>query len=89
MKTLLIAINSKYIHTALAVDYLYEVTKDLNTEKMEFNINQNYSHVFYEIAQKKPEVILFSTYIWNIDYIRKLSRDLKKGHRCNDWLGRN
>ncbi|MCI6609221.1 MAG: B12-binding domain-containing radical SAM protein [Ezakiella sp.] len=78
MKTLLIAINSKYIHTALAVDYLYEVTKDLNTEKMEFNINQNYSHVFYEIAQKKPEVILFSTYIWNIDYIRKLSRDLKK-----------
>lgn len=78
MKTLLIGVNSKYIHTALAIDYIYGMCGDFDVEKMEFNINQSLNYVFGEIIKKKPDVIMFSTYIWNIEYIQKLSSDLKK-----------
>lgn len=78
MKTLLIGINSKYIHTALAVDYIYGMCGDFDVEKMDFNINQNLNYVYGEIIKKKPDVIMFSTYIWNIEYIAKLTSDLKK-----------
>lgn len=78
MKILLIGVNSKYIHTALAVDYIYNMCRDFDVKKMEFNINQNLVHTYGEIIKEKPDVILFSTYIWNIEYIRKLTSDLSK-----------
>lgn len=78
MKVLLVGVNSKYIHTALAVDYIYGMCGNFDVEKLEFNINQNLNFVYGEILKREADVILFSTYIWNIDYISKLTSDLSQ-----------
>ena len=76
MKVLFVGINAKYSHTALAVDYLYEACQDFNVKKLEFNINHQIEHIYGELIREKPDVVGFSTYIWNIDYVRKLTADL-------------
>lgn len=78
MKVLLVGVNSKYIHTALAVQYIYDCCTDFDVEKLEFNINQEISHTYGEIIKRKPDVVMFSTYIWNIDYIERLTSDISK-----------
>ncbi|MFI3227584.1 MAG: DUF4080 domain-containing protein [Clostridia bacterium] len=77
MKTLLIAINSQYVHLNLAVRSL-NASLNHKAEMMEFNINNEIGKVFADIVLKKPDLILFSTYIWNIDFVLNLASDLKK-----------
>ncbi|MCR5690928.1 MAG: B12-binding domain-containing radical SAM protein [Eubacterium sp.] len=80
MKVLLVGINAKYIHTCLAVRSLYANAgpyQDM-VEFAEYTINHSCSEIFAPIYQAKPDVVGFSCYLWNIDYIRSLSRDLKK-----------
>ena len=86
MKTVLVGINSKYIHTCLAIWYLkasilkdenFKVTKS-NIIIREFTINDNKDNILSEIYKEKPDVLTFSCYIWNIDIILLLSRELKK-----------
>jgi radical SAM superfamily enzyme YgiQ (UPF0313 family) len=80
MKILLTAINSKFIHSNLAVRYLRAFTKDLNYECSirEFSINDREERVLEEIIREKPNVVAFSTYIWNIEMIKKLSALIKE-----------
>lgn len=80
MKVLLTAINSKFIHSNLAVRYLREFTKDLNYECSirEFSINDRDERVLEEIIKEKPNVVAFSTYIWNIEMIKRLSDLIKE-----------
>lgn len=80
MKILLTAINSKFIHSNLAVRYLKAFTKDLNYECSirEFSINDREERVLEEIIKEKPNVVAFSTYIWNIEMIKKLSTLIKE-----------
>lgn len=80
MKILLTAINSKYIHSNLAVRYLRAFTKDLNYECSirEFSINDREERVLEEIIKEKPNVVAFSTYIWNIEMIKRLSNLIKE-----------
>lgn len=79
---LLVAINSKYIHTNLAVRYLYQLCKEkYPCEYIEFNINQPLQDVLYEILSKKPEYVAISTYIWNRSYVEKLVEGLKKARK--------
>ena len=79
MKTLFVAINSQYIHSNLAVWYLKSAcNNDKNITIMEFNINQQLDIIFSEIISEKPDCIAFSVYIWNIDYVFRLVRDIKK-----------
>jgi len=79
---LLVAINSKYVHTNLAVRYLYQLCKEnYPCEYIEFNINQPLQDVLYEILSKKPEYVAISTYIWNRSYVEKLVEGLKKAQK--------
>lgn len=78
MKVLLVGVNSKYIHTALAVQYIYDCCTDFDVELLEFNINQEISHTYGEIIKRKPDVVMFSTYIWNIDYIERPLRTFQR-----------
>ncbi|WAM34632.1 B12-binding domain-containing radical SAM protein [Caldicellulosiruptor morganii] len=79
---LLVAINSKYVHTNLAVRYLYQLCKEVcPCEYIEFNINQSLNQVLYEILSKKPEYVAISTYIWNRSYVEKLVEGLKKARK--------
>ncbi|ALU34716.1 B12-binding domain-containing radical SAM protein [Clostridium autoethanogenum] len=75
MKVLLAALNSKFIHSNLAVRYLKAYTQKLNyncTIK-EFTINDRREKVLEEIIGEKPDVVAFSCYIWNIEYIKSLA----------------
>lgn len=80
MKILLTAINSKYIHSNLAVHSLKAYTKDSKEEIKirEFTINQRVEEILKEIYKEKADVIAFSCYIWNLDIILQLSVELKK-----------
>lgn len=79
MKILLTAINSKFVHSNLAVRYLKAFTKDMNYECKirEFSINDREEKILEEIIMERPNVVAFSTYIWNIEMIKRLSNLIK------------
>lgn len=90
MKTLLVAINSKYIHSNLAVYSLKAYSKDcgMNICIEEFTINQYTNFICKEIYKKKPDIVAFSCYIWNIDFVYEVSLELKKIlPNVQIWLG--
>ena len=80
MRTLLVAINSKYIHSNLAVYSLKAYSKDcgMDIDIVEFTINQYANFIWKEIYKKKPNIVAFSCYIWNIDFVYEVSVELKK-----------
>src|SRR3712207_628200 len=79
MKVTLVAVNSKFIHSNLAVRYLKAYTKDMPCECniKEFSINDRIERIVQEIMLDKPDAIALSCYIWNIEYILKISRLIK------------
>lgn len=85
MKILLVAINAKYIHSNLAVYCLRayaekNMPQDVNVqiELAEYTINQNRDEVLKDIYRRQAEMICFSCYIWNLDYVESMIRDVKK-----------
>ncbi len=79
MKTLLIGINSKYIHSCLAVWYLKANLIDAHDCAVrEFTINDSKDSILAEIFLEKPDILAFSCYIWNIELVGMLTRELKK-----------
>ncbi|MGN0027426.1 MAG: DUF4080 domain-containing protein, partial [Clostridium sp.] len=79
MKILLTALNSKFVHSNLAVRYLKAFTKEMNYQCKirEFSINDREEKILEEIIKERPNVVAFSTYIWNIEMIRRLSNLIK------------
>lgn len=85
MKILLVAINAKYIHSNLAVYCLKayaekNMPQDANVqiELAEYTINQNRDEILKDIYRRQAEIICFSCYIWNLDYVESMIRDVKK-----------
>ncbi|HAT4161190.1 TPA: DUF4080 domain-containing protein [Clostridium perfringens] len=79
MKILLTAINSKYIHSNLAVRYLKAFTKDLDFQGdiKEFSINDRVENILEGIIEEKPDVVAFSCYIWNMEFVNRLAELIK------------
>ena len=77
MKIILTTLNSKFIHSSLSIRYLKAYAKDIPIEIMEFTINQNLDYIVGEIYKKKPDVIGFSTYIWNREETLAICETLK------------
>lgn len=81
MKIVLAAMNAKYIHTNLAVRYLYEIAKNNSfpdVSFVEYTVNQPLPQLLRELFLKQADYLIFSCYIWNISPILELCRDLKK-----------
>lgn len=81
MKILLTTLNSKFIHTNLAIRYLKQMVKDIkgvDTDIREYTINNELDFILKDIYTNNYDVILFSTYIWNVNDIVKLCHNLKK-----------
>lgn len=76
MNTLLIAINSKYIHTNLAVRSLYAYAKQGTI--CEYTINESTSSVTADIYVRRPDAVLFSCYIWNIGMVLDVASNLRQ-----------
>jgi len=80
MKTLLTTLNSRHIHSNLAIRYLYCCCKK-NFPQLtvqEFTINQNPDYCLGEIFRGGHGAVCFSCYIWNITATLKLIANLKK-----------
>lgn len=80
MKTVLVAINAKYIHSNLAVYSLrsYARTFGYAPELLEFTINQQKDQILKGIYEAKPDLLCFSCYIWNLSYVEEIIEDIKK-----------
>lgn len=79
MNVLLTTLNSKYIHSSLSIRYLRSYCQDVlpNIDLEEYTINQNVDFITGEIFKKKPDVVAFSCYIWNIDETLQIAEGLK------------
>lgn len=80
MKILLTAINAKYIHSNLAVYSLqaYAEAQGHKIERAEYTINNQLDDILEKIYCQKPDVLIFSCYIWNIEYVRELAAEFHK-----------
>lgn len=87
---LLISINSKFVHSNLAVRYIKEYCKAnyIKTEIKEFSINDSFDRILKEIFLSECDIFAFSCYIWNIELVLKICKSLKiiKPH-CKILLG--
>lgn len=73
------AVDSQFIHSNLALRYLLKLSDRLgcNGQLLEATVNDNEDQLLRELAQKRPDLVVFSCYIWNIDYIKKVIQALK------------
>ena len=80
MKVLLAAVNAKYIHSNLAVHSLkaYARTYTEEIEVAEYTINQTFDAILQDIYRRKPDLLGISCYLWNIEYVGQLLRELPK-----------
>lgn len=75
-------INSKYIHSSLAAWYIlagvreYAVS-DINASVIEGTVNEKLSAISDRIIAKKPEIVGFSCYIWNIDTVKAVANKVR------------
>lgn len=102
MKFLLVAVNAKYIHSNPGIyslkAYAERKRGDLFSEGAglpsvcveigEYTINNQMEQILEDIYRRKPDVIGFSCYIWNIVSCLELVRDIHKVLPDTDiWMG--
>lgn len=94
MKVLLVAINAKYIHSNLGVYSLKAYGdkrlrgRNCSIEIGEYTINHQADNILKDIYRRRPDMVGFSCYVWNIPYVRQLARDLIKVlPQVTIWLG--
>lgn len=90
MKVLLVALNAKYIHSNPAVYSLRAYSGDYgkHCKIIELTINHSDEEILREIYKEKADVIAFSCYIWNIETINRITKELKKVQpEAELWLG--
>lgn len=90
---LLIGINAKYIHSNYGIYCIDAYAKSKGicngyTQLAEYTINHNEGDIVADIFERQPDVAAFSCYIWNIEYIVKISKELHKVMPDIDiWFG--
>ncbi|MFW5794050.1 MAG: DUF4080 domain-containing protein [Bacillota bacterium] len=77
MKTILIGINSKYIHPNLAIRYL-KANTTYPVKLLEYTIKDKINNIINDIKNENPDIIGFSVYIWNIEIIKTILLSLKE-----------
>ncbi|HHT24624.1 MAG TPA: DUF4080 domain-containing protein [Clostridiaceae bacterium] len=82
-KVALIALNSSYSHTNLALRYIREKLADLRIADLEIfflekTINDQWFNLFDELVNLRADIYAFSCYIWNRSLVESLSFHLKQ-----------
>ncbi|WP_153126128.1 B12-binding domain-containing radical SAM protein [Peribacillus tepidiphilus] len=79
MKIIAATLNAKYIHTSLSIRYLKAyAAPEFDVELAEYTIKDPVMNIVSDLYAKKPDVIGFSCYIWNIEETIKVVKMLKK-----------
>ena len=82
MRILLVAINAKYIHSCPAVYSLRGSCRHPEAvEIAEYTINDRYQDILGGILEREADLIGFSTYIWNTQFVQDLIRDIRRVKR--------
>lgn len=91
MNALLCAVNSKYVHSSLAVWYLAagvkEYAPEVSIKVIEATINEEIERIYQKILENNFDIIGFSTYIWNVDYVLKIAMHIKEKTNAKIVLG--
>lgn len=78
MKTILTTLNAKYIHTSLALRWLYVANKaDFDLTFREYVIKEDVSKITNDLLASNPDVIGMGVYIWNVEKSATLITSLK------------
>ena len=78
MRTVLSTLNAKYIHTSLALRWLYVANKDrFDISFKEYTIKENIDKVSDELLETKSNIIGLSVSIWNVAQTKELVSLLK------------
>ncbi|MFG5858392.1 B12-binding domain-containing radical SAM protein [Dysgonomonas sp. Shenzhen-Wh21] len=73
MKVLLTTLNAKYIHTSLALRWLYVANKDkFDISFKEYVIKEDVNTIVDDLLLQKPDVVGISVYIWNVEKVKLL-----------------
>jgi anaerobic magnesium-protoporphyrin IX monomethyl ester cyclase len=103
MKVTIATLNAKYIHTSLALRYLKAFCQeDFQIDLAEYTIKDPAMNIVADLYQKRPDVIGFSCYIWNIEetieiisMVRKVLPEVKiilggpeVSYDVEYWMGR-
>ncbi|MEG0709797.1 MAG: DUF4080 domain-containing protein [Longicatena sp.] len=78
-KVLLTTCNAKYIHKNLALRWIYTTCPHKEDILLkEYTIKDTLDKIVNDIIQMHVEVVCFSCYIWNIEFILNIIKELKR-----------
>lgn len=92
MKVIISCLNSKYVHASLSpwclISGVREFAKnEYDISVMESTINGDIYDFANKIIKEKPDVVAFSSYIWNITKTLEICKKIKENHSCKIVLG--
>ena len=92
MKLVIACLNSKYIHASLAPWCLLSGVRaysalPIESKVMESTINSDINTFAEQIINENPDIVSFSSYIWNIEKTLELCKILKEKIDCTIILG--
>ena len=92
MKVIISCLNSKYVHASLSPWCLLSGVREFSKNTydisvMESTINGDIDSFAQKIMNEKPQVVAFSTYIWNVTKTLEICRIIKEKHSCKIVLG--
>lgn len=74
----LIAVDSQYVHSNLALRYLKALVPDsVEASFLEATVNDSINGVLARILTKPADAYVFSCYIWNLEFISKIIAALR------------
>lgn len=92
MKVIISCLNSKYVHASLSPWCLLSGVREFAKNEydisvMESTINGDIYDFANKIIKEKPDVVAFSSYIWNITKTLEICKKIKENHSCKIVLG--
>mgnify|MGYP001030711193 CR=1 FL=1 len=79
MKTILTTLNAKYIHTSLALRWIYVANKDsFDIDFIEYSLKEDIDFIVQELLNTQCDVLGFSVCIWNVDQTEIIIKRLKQ-----------
>ncbi|GGI14673.1 B12-binding domain-containing radical SAM protein [Gottfriedia solisilvae] len=79
MKVVLATLNAKYIHTNLGIRYIKAYAQpEYEIELAEYTIKDPSMNIITDLYKKKPKIVGFSSYIWNIEQTIEVIQMYKK-----------
>ena len=79
-RILVVGLNSQYVHSSYASYILCAVLRQqgYQPQLLEWTVNNPSGELLAGIYRQQPDIVMFSVYIWNLEYVLKIAGDLKR-----------